>query len=294
MTYESQEIQEYVNQYLPKKYPLSNEYKMRQRIYYVKKALDILNTTRLDISNMGEFSELIYAYAIKRKMSPKYLVAILGQLNSIRDFFEIKNREWYRKVVAPNAHYTNKIKEAYSTSKTKRKCYPLTTDLLRQLKTQLRPGTYNFLYIAFFLGLRPAELLACKKNKKTYKIRHIDGHKTLLVYQSKLHLIEKEKRWKYIPLLEVEQMTAVKLLELDHYTRPCAKTLLKTLLSDKAIHLTLYSARKGFAPMMLQRGYKLEDISKMLGHKNISMTLKSYTDNKSVQEAWIKTIRKEK
>jgi len=286
--YDSPEIQEFIADFLPKKFPLAGKRRMHTLLTCLKKACKILTSRKLSIRTVGLHPEVVYAYAIEKKMAPKYLAPTIQQLNLLVKFFEMKDEKRYFPIPLPKGDWKFRVQEAYDASETKRLCTPITEEILAELKPRLRLKTFNFFYCGFYLGLRPSEMLS---PKEPYQIKQLGGHKCLLVYQSKLVNVEKSRRWKYIPLIELEQKRAWSKLKSGKIQGPSHRLLQKTLTRDSSVHLTRYSPRKGFTPMMLEKGYRLEDISSMLGHLNLRMTLDHYVDHESVQKARIKVMK---
>ena len=283
-------IQKYLNEYIPKKFPFDSPRRKIVRLSQLKKVLEILNLTKVNIDEVGVYPESIYAYAIKNQMSPGYLTHLIHQINSLQKFFHIHYGKKFIKLECPSGKYKHMVQESFDTSGNRHECDPLTLELLGEIKPKLRKKTWNFFFITLWLGLRPSELLTTKTDPESFKVMMIDDKVVLKIYQNKLHQLKKDDRWKYIPILELQQKEALKLLQQKKFISPSHKMLQKKALTDCTLRIRRYSGRKGFIPMMLKRGYRFEDLSAMLGHRNIMMSLNHYTDNESVQVARIKQL----
>jgi integrase len=147
-------------------------------------------------------------------------------------------------------------------------------------------GNYNWLLISIWFGLRPTEIDSLRKIASWRIEKDKDlGIDVLWIYQSKLTSIEREKRWKPLPIIFPEQKLAVEIIKSGSFKRPLAKTLKKIFLNKR---ITCYAGRKGFIDLMLARNQRLEDISSWLGHQDIAITWRKYRNKKRVAFTQVK------
>lgn len=269
-----------MQQFLNTRFPFDTTPQRTQRVCVLKKANQILNF--LEKFPKKDWSIETWKYALDNNISPGYLVKVIHMMNSVLEYQGEKQC-----IKKPSGQYHRAIKRAHK-SKGKYSCDPLTPELLKKIKPHLRPKTYNFFFITLWLGLRPSELLSTKTGKK-WSILKVNGCKVLKLYQNKLYSKDESARWKYIPILEAQQEQALKLLELEAFTRPSITGLQKKALTDcTKMHIGRYSGRKGFVPTMLQLGHDVQKLSRYLGHSSIGMTVKHYVDHENLQIAELK------
>jgi hypothetical protein len=153
---------------------------------------------------------------------------------------------------------------------------------LATLKVHLREEHYNWMAIAFWFGLRPQEIKPVK-----WKILPDAKEPTrfpwaLHVQQGKLEAqaIDPLLQWKGIPALLPEQVALRGVIESGKFKRPS-----ESLLNSIKVHLgesrfQLKSARRGFVPLMLRKGYSRKQANRWLGHidPELSVLKKSYDD----------------
>jgi integrase len=209
-------------------------------------------------------SNKIYKYFLSKKWSPNYCNKLLRTLNS----WGYHCSKLYRPVDAPRGVKRVAIETAYEESSTFRgPADPLTPELCKQGLFSVR-GNYEWLLWTIWFGLRPSEV-----DIRLFKVGILKNVPILQVYQSKLTAVSKEKRYKHIPALFAEQRELLSTLTAIPLKRPLIKTLRNAFPSKR---ITLYSGRKGFVDLMLDRGQILEDISNWLGHTSIETTWKNY------------------
>ena len=143
----------------------------------------------------------------------------------------------------------------------------------------------RLLYISFVFGLRPSE---CDEAIKNPKIEVHGGVPALVIYQSKLTVVDEDEKEKRIPIICEEQDKALKMIEKKQATRPSPKWVDKVCKDDRKTYdanfkYDLYCGRKGFTDFLLGKEQSLEQISIWAGHKSISTTWSHYKDKRSIR-----------
>lgn len=240
----------------------------------------IIVELKLDPKDFYSNKHKIYNYFIKRKFSTDYSGKILRVMNLWGHFFSMSTNSFFQPIPRPKANEKQKLAEAREDKTgVRREASPLTLTALNKVKTTFENNDlknhWNWLAIALWFGLRPSEVdgLTSLKNWRIEKdpVKKID---ILMIYQSKLSNIPKEKRWKPIPIIFKEQKELIKFIKSQEFKRPLVKTL-KKYIGDG---IDNYSPRKGFTDLMLENGFSIEDISIFLGHRNIETTWRHYKD----------------
>lgn len=230
----------------------------------------------LDPKDFYDSRYKVYGYFMKQKFSLDYTGKLLRVFNLWGHFFSKYTNTFFQPIPKPNMNEAQRFVEAREDKKGVRKeAKPLNDiDLKNQKSTWEHAGLidqWNWLFIALWFGLRPTEVDNLT-NKKHWKIEQHNKTKVLMVYQTKLTGVAKDKRWKPIPVYFEEQKEALKLIEAGSFKRPLAKTVAKYIGDG----FDNYSPRKGFTDLMLEKGFNLEDISTFLGHSSIDTTWKHY------------------
>ena len=240
----------------------------------------IISELQIDPKDYFSDRKRIFNLYRKHKWSPSYIKALTAMLNQWGYHCARKSNVFFQPVPRMSSHDLERQVDAREDLEHRRTAAdPLKwADLKNQKTTFENQGLilqWNWMFISLFLGLRPKETDSLHK-KDTWKIEHDKTRNVdvIMVYQSKLTSVARNKRWKPIPLFFNEQIDALKIIKSGEFKRPLNKTL-KRLLGDK---IETYSPRKGFTDLMLERGFSLEDVSIFLGHANISMTWKHYKD----------------
>lgn len=121
-------------------------------------------------------------------------------------------------------------------------------------------------------GLRPSEIDRLKQPENFMVKRVPNGPTVLWVYQEKLVALPPWERWKLIPLISKQQKRISKIVRIGDFARPCVKTVRKYF----GERVGLYGGRKGFTDLMLNQGFRLEEVSAWMGHTSIERTWRSY------------------
>lgn len=221
--------------------------------------------------------KLIYKWFAKNKVSLDYSQKLISLLNRWGTFISRLDGRFFEPVSPAKGISRENIREAHDNAVGIRKeSKPITPEMLNSKKDQLSEENYNFLFISVWFGLRPFEI----KSLETSTIKYNDqGLKFLIVYQSKLKMLQKSKRFKAIPILFTEQEDALKIIESKKFKAPIYKLMRKVFGED----FGLYAGRKGFTDLMLSKGYMLEDISLWLGHTSIETTWAHYKNKNTLE-----------
>lgn len=168
-------------------------------------------------------------------------------------------------------HLYNKLDTSYSKA--------FSIDDIKKMRTVAKT---NFAYISFLLlcmsGLRISELVALR-------VSDIDRHtESIWIRKSKNNhgrrvlitpLPYLTQVWKYFDSIEI--------IDGEPLIFATAKSEVRTLIDDfnAAYHTNYYThnTRSTYATLMLDLGYRLDQIMRYLGHKNLSTTLK-YIDSR--------------
>jgi hypothetical protein len=222
--------------------------------------------------------DAIYLYFKNRGDSVSYVQKVLPLLNKWGAFYCKKLRLPWEPVPFPRGHSREAIADAsFDKTQKSRTSAPLTPEMLESKRSKLKEPIANWLFLSVWFGLRPVEIDGLH-NPKTFRIEQHKGVPVLMVYQSKLTSVPKDKRWKPIPCIYKEQIQGLDIIKADTFKRPLAKTVRAHFGEE----VTNYGGRKGFVDLMLSKNQKLEDISVWLGHTGIERTWRSYKNKTRV------------
>lgn len=257
-----------------------NPKRLKNLMQHWRAAQLIVSTLELDPKDFHSERRKIFNHYRSKKWAPDYI----KKLNSILNLWgthcaKINNSFFLAipKLSSTDVERISNLREDIEGRKTT--ADPLKWTDLKNKKSAFETDglilQWNWLFIGLFFGLRPKEVDSLV-NQKNWKIEWNEQNKVdvLMIYQSKLSSLSKEKRWKPIPITFEEQKEALKLIKNGEFKRPLNKTIQRILEGQ----IETYSPRKGFADLMLERGFGLEDISIFLGHSDINMTWRHYKD----------------
>jgi hypothetical protein len=223
-------------------------------------------------------NDVIYDYFYSKQFSIRYIQKILKLANLWGFFICRKLARPFLPVTTPKGYEHQRLIDAFyqKTAKVRKASAPLTPDELNKKKHELNKANFNWLFIAVWFGLRPQEVDHLHKSD-LWKIETVaNARKILWVYQTKIVALPPADRWKPIPILYVEQLEAIAILEAQNFKRPLTKTMRRHFGDD----IDLYGGRKGFADLMLSRGQSLENISIWMGHSTLARTWRSYKNRR--------------
>lgn len=245
---------------------------------YVQRMIAELQIEPIDYADE---SEQFVRYFIRQQNSLDYVKKLLRILNMWGYFICKKRGQSFEPIPAPKGKMRELINDTYVDSDGfVGESDPLSPTLLQNKRGLFTvSGNFEWLFISVWFGLRPSEIDQCLTNPKYFQLKLDEkGTKILSVYQPKLTGIEREKRWKQIPILYPEQEQAIQFIEAGSFKRPIYKTMWRVF--DAAI--TLYGGRKNFEDMMIGKGHRLEHVSAWMGHQNIQTTWGKYRNKKTV------------
>ena len=155
----------------------------------------------------------------------------------------------------------------------------------------------SYLIIAFFTGMRVGELLGLKFSDLDFEREIIKVQRTRLK-NGETNAPKTQNSRREVLMLEPVKNELLRLNSRAEnkgdfifaksrtlYTK-AFKSLLERL--NLPLDFTLYETRHSFASIMLQKGEEMAWISKMMGHKDLSITLQAYTaflPDKSIKRA---------
>lgn len=149
---------------------------------------------------------------------------------------------------------------------------------------------HNFILLMFSSGIRPGEIIALNWSDIDFEKKQIDIYKTIVngkVGDPKTQA--SVRKVDMLPLAEIALMEQYKLTKnskyvfvsafnKEFYSHDIINKKFKELLEINGIKFrTLYNLRHTFASQLISQGADIVWVSKMLGHKDVSMTLQVYT-----------------
>lgn len=235
--------------------------------------LPYLNTLALKKFNVPIYnlkaSELIKLKNSDLKLySPATQNLFFGMLKGLQTYLIADGKIEF---ISVTNHLYNKLDNTYSKA--------FSIDDIKKMRTVAKS---NFAYISFLLlcmsGLRISELVALsvsdidRQNESIWirKSKNHNGRKSLITPLPYLTQV-----WKYLDNIDI--------IEGEPLIFATAKSEVRTLIDDfnAAYHTNYYThnTRSTYATLMLELGYRLDQIMRYLGHKNLSTTLK-YIDSR--------------
>ena len=183
-----------------------------------------------------------------------------------------------QEILSQNVLFLPKV----SVLKEAQKC-PFSLDEVELLLKNSTGYLNIYLYIAFFTGMRLGEIFALTWGDIDFEKKEISVTKTLDFIAKKINTPKTSSSYRVIDLLEVLEKklyplrkdSSLPVIDFSvHLIRASYKTLLKSLNLKFRV---LYNTRHTFASIMLSRGEEPMWVGcKMLGHKNLNETFKSY------------------
>lgn len=167
---------------------------------------------------------------------------------------------------------------------------PFNKDEIIKILNSTTGNLYYFIVIMVYTGMRPGEIISLTWNDIDFEKKRIAVDKTIV--NGKVGDVKTESSVRYvdiIPVLEDELKNLYKetgndkYLLLSSFNKPfyshdiIAKRFKELLMDINIKERKLYNLRHTFASMMISQGQNILWVSRMLGHKDISITLKVYT-----------------
>ncbi|MDD7742031.1 MAG: tyrosine-type recombinase/integrase [Campylobacter sp.] len=183
-----------------------------------------------------------------------------------------------QEILSQNVLFLPKV----SMLKEAQKC-PFSLDEVELLLKNSTGSLNIYLYIAFFTGMRLGEIFALTWGDIDFEKKEISVTKTLDFITKKIGSPKTASSYRVIDLLEVLEKKLYSLrkdssLPVIDFNVNKIRTSYKTLLKSLNLkYRVLYNTRHTFASIMLSRGEEPMWVGcKMLGHKNLNETFKSY------------------
>lgn len=167
--------------------------------------------------------------------------------------------------------------------------YPFNRKEIVLILKEAKGNLYYFIYLMLSTGMRPGEIIPLTWNDINFDKKRIAVDKTII--RGKIGDVKTQSSVRYVDILptlesklkELQQLNiSSKYLFISNYKKPfnshtvIARRFKKLLSKLKIKERNLYNLRHTFASIMISEGQNILWISKMLGHKNISITLKVY------------------
>ena len=247
-----------------------------------KKAQQLIIELQIMPEAYGANSERIYDWFVDKEISLEYASKLIGLLNRWGELCCKANSTFFEKIRMPTGRDRSAIGDAYAEADTfQGESDALTPTMLINSRAKFKDEQFKWLFISVWFGLRPQEIDALKtSDNKKWKVETdaASGAKVLWIYQPKLVAIEKEKRWKPIPIMYPEQESALQFALSGVIKAPSYKKI-HDVFGER---MRLYGGRKNFLDMMLDKGQELVNISMWLGHQGIERSYTKYRNKRRV------------
>lgn len=167
--------------------------------------------------------------------------------------------------------------------------YPFNKDEIINILNSATGNLYYFIVIMLYTGMRPGEIISLTWNDIDFDKKRIAVDKTTV--NGKVGNVKTQSSVRYvdiIPILEYELKNLYKdspnneYLLLSSHNKPfyshdiIAKRFRELLINISIKERKLYNLRHTFASTMITQGQNILWVSRMLGHKDVSITLKVY------------------
>ncbi len=167
--------------------------------------------------------------------------------------------------------------------------YPFNKDEIINILNSVTGNLYYFIVIMLYTGMRPGEIISLTWKDIDFDKKRIAVDKTTV--NGKVGNVKTQSSVRYvdiIPILEYELKNLYKdspnneYLLLSSHNKPfyshdiIAKRFRELLINISIKERKLYNLRHTFASTMITQGQNILWVSRMLGHKDVSITLKVY------------------
>ncbi len=167
---------------------------------------------------------------------------------------------------------------------------PFSIEEMKQLLENTTGYMYNFILLMYSSGIRPGELIALHWKDINLERKQISIYKTIV--NNKIGNPKTQSSVRKVDILPMAQKALERQYQLtqDHefvfisstnkhfYSHDIININFKRLLKLNNIEQrSLYNLRHTFASQLISNGADIVWVSKMLGHKDVSITLKVYT-----------------
>lgn len=166
---------------------------------------------------------------------------------------------------------------------------PFNKDEILKILNNTTGNLYYFIFIMICTGMRPGEIISLTWNDIDFDKKRIAVDKTTV--KGKIGNVKTQSSVRYVDIISIledklksffELRISDKYLFISNYRKPyfshivLARRFKKLLNALKIKDRYLYNLRHTFASNMIGEGYNILWVSKMLGHKDISITMKIY------------------
>lgn len=167
--------------------------------------------------------------------------------------------------------------------------YPFNKDEIIKILNNSTGNLHYFIFIMLCTGMRPGEIISLTWNDIDFEKKRIAVDKTTV--KGKIGNVKTQSSVRYVDIIPVledklkslyELNISDKFLFISNYKKPFyshiiiarrfKELLVKLNLKDR----NLYNLRHTFASSMISEGHNILWVSQMLGHKDISITMKVY------------------
>lgn len=258
-------------------YGTDDKFLRSKQMSFWRTAQKIISSTKVNVSDYEDRKRVYYKAFIVEEFALSTVEKLINMINKWGKFSAKKQGKFFEVLPMPTGYERSQVDDAYQESgKVSKESSPLYPIDLQTQESKFKPEQYRWLYVSLWFGLRPSEVdILTEENQGSYwELVKQGEYQVLRVYQSKLTRVQKEKRWKQIPLIFEEQITAMDFILNEPLVRPLVKTI-KRYLGEK---YTTYAGRKGFEALLNRKGIPLEYSSRYLGHTSIERTYKNYQD----------------
>ncbi|OCL86864.1 Transposase from transposon Tn916 [Aliarcobacter thereius] len=159
---------------------------------------------------------------------------------------------------------------------------------IKKILLEAKGNLYYLISIMLFSGIRPGEVIALTWDDIDFRLKRIAVDKTIV--NGKIGNVKTQSSVRYVdivPSLEIILKDLKNISNSDYllcnqsnerfFSHDILALRFRKLLSIIGIkERKLYNLRHTFASIMISKGYNLLWVSKMLGHKDLSITLKFY------------------
>ncbi len=167
---------------------------------------------------------------------------------------------------------------------------PFSTDEIKQLLENTNGYMNNFILFMYSTGIRPGEIIALTWRDINFDKKYISIYKTIV--NNKIGNPKTQSSVRKVDMLPMAQKALENQYKLTKeyeyifvnssnkhfYSHDSINLNFKRLLKLNNIEFrTLYNLRHTFASQLISNGADIVWVSKMLGHKDVSITLKIYT-----------------
>lgn len=223
----------------------------------------------------------------------KYKIATVSKYRSI--LYSIFEKALHNELIPFNP--VSRVKSPLTTNKTFTKLdekdndeiTPFTNNELQLILDAATGNLYYIIIVMVYTGMRPGEIIALNWNDIDYDKKRIAIDKTIV--NGKVGDVKTQSSVRYVdilPILEIElkelqkksgnyDYVFISAFKKPYYSHNVLTKRFKELVKKIDIkEREMYNLRHTFASSMITQGENILWVSRMLGHKNVDITLKTY------------------